>query len=282
MTWLGLRKLPRPTPFVTCSLSLVLGACRLALRSPNGVELVAPRGGFAGVTRGFVELDEALEGCGKPLRLDLLGDARLAFLHASVSRKEQRLGFGELLLAEEHRPEHRFGVERRPVIGKGLLADGETLAQDRLGCVPSLQIEQGLAGHGELSGQFGTFLGQRGTARIENLAEQGDRLVGLFPGIRSIRTSRRSVARCGLRAAYEKRPRRNGVQEVESSNLFAPTSQRAYVLQEIRDGREHALRPSRRLRGRSTRLVLSLRDESRNSSGADDRGATAPAARCRS
>jgi hypothetical protein len=56
----------------------------------------------------------------------------------------------------------------------------------------------------------------------------------------------------------------NGVQEVESSNLFAPTSQRAYVLREIRDGREHALRPSRSFRGRSTRLVHALRAESPN------------------
>ncbi len=82
--------------------------------------------------RGVVELDEPLEGFGQA-ELVLWRDLRLTRLHPLVAADEQRFGLGVLLLAEQAAAELTAGVEGGPVVGFVLLADGQALAEERLG-----------------------------------------------------------------------------------------------------------------------------------------------------
>ena len=95
---------------------------------PGAPPVLAPLRRFVFLVGRFVQLHQPLQRLGQTV-VGYLGDFVLALFHAGIPILEQRLGGGVLLLAEQGCAEHRFGVERGPVVRLFLFADGQALAQ---------------------------------------------------------------------------------------------------------------------------------------------------------
>src|SRR5438034_9767672 len=121
-------------------MSVTIRVTSLMLRSTGGGLLLRfglvefgqlgfPFRGFLRLTRGFVELHEALKG----FRENLIAVANLilALPHAFVAGNEQRFSFGKLLLPQQSVAQHGAGVERVPFVWHFLFTDGQALAVQR-------------------------------------------------------------------------------------------------------------------------------------------------------
>lgn len=116
-------------------------------------QLLPPFGGFVFLVGAVVQIDEALNRFGQA-DLALGGDVGLVLFHAFVAGQEQRFGLGVFLLAEQAAAEQRLGVERGPVVRLFLLADRETLADERFGVGELLLFKQVQTECGQWSGVF--------------------------------------------------------------------------------------------------------------------------------